>query len=172
MGRRILKMANQKLIFSDDGTIETIDNYVLSKEEEEASMNVEKYDEDVEDPYTYMNIEDIKNLEDKKEKVKDMSMDIKKKHSLDDSYGLTNHSRASSKINKIKKEVGKQELHLNSSGKESLRRTYLIEVDNIKKLEEIKVFLYSDEVIQYSEIINEAIKHYYQCMKIEKGKNK
>ncbi len=27
-------MANQKLIFSNDGTIKTIDNYVLSKEEE------------------------------------------------------------------------------------------------------------------------------------------
>ncbi|WP_346878182.1 hypothetical protein [Clostridium sp. UBA7791] len=69
-------MANQKLIFSNDGTIKTIDNYVLSKEE--ASMNVEKYDEDVEDQYAYMDIEDIKNLEDKKEKVKDMYMDIKK----------------------------------------------------------------------------------------------
>jgi len=78
---------------------------------------------------------------------------------------LTNHSRASSKINRIKKKMGRQELLLNSSGKESLRRTYLIE------LEEIKVFLYSDEVIQYSEIINEAIKHYYQCMKLDKGKN-
>ena len=42
-------MANQKLIFSDNGTIKTIDNYVLSKEEEEASRNVEKYDEEVED---------------------------------------------------------------------------------------------------------------------------
>lgn len=110
-------MANQKLIFSYDGTIKTIDNYVLSKEEEEASKNVEKYDEDVEDPYAYMDIEDIKNLEAKKKKVKDMSMDIKKKPSLNDSYGLTSHSRASSKINKIKKKMGKQELHLNSSGK-------------------------------------------------------
>ncbi len=27
-------MANQKLIFSNDGTIKTINNYVLSKEEE------------------------------------------------------------------------------------------------------------------------------------------
>ncbi|GEM_PF-1421706 len=27
-------MANQKLIFSNDGTIKSIDNYVLSKEEE------------------------------------------------------------------------------------------------------------------------------------------
>ncbi|WP_346905851.1 hypothetical protein [Clostridium sp.] len=162
-------MVNQKLIFNNDRTIKTIDNYVLSKEEEEVSRNVEKYDEDVENPYTYMDIEDIKKMEAKKKKVKGMSMDIKKKPSLDDSYGLTNHSRASSKINKIKKEVGKQELHLNSSGKASLRRTYLIEVDNIKKLEEIKVFLYSDEVIQYSEIINEAIKYYYNCMKVEKG---
>jgi len=162
-------MANQKLIFSNDGTIKTIDNYVLSKEE--ASMNVEKYDEDVEDQYAYMDIEDIKNLEDKKEKVKDMYMDIKKKPSLDDSYGVTNHSRASSKINKIKKKMGRQETLLNSSGKESLRRTYLIEVENIKRLEEIKVFLYSDEVVQYSEIINESIRHYYQCMKLDKGKN-
>ncbi|WP_346887476.1 hypothetical protein [Clostridium sp. UBA1056] len=133
-------MVNQKLIFNNDRTIKTIDNYVLSKEEEEVSRNVEKYDEDVENPYTYMDIEDIKKMEAKKKKVKGMSMDIKKKPSLDDSYGLTNHSRASSKINKIKKEVGKQELHLNSSGKESLRRTYLIEVDNIKKLEEIFIF--------------------------------
>ncbi|GEM_PF-591522 len=163
-------MANQKLIFSDDGTIKTIDNYVLSQDEEEASRDVEKYDEDIEDPYTYMDIEDIKNLEAKKKKVSNKSRPIKENSSQDKSYRLTSHSRASSKIIKIKKKMGKQELHLNSSGKESLRRTYLIEVENIKRLEEIKVFLYSDEVIQYSEIINEAIKHFYQCMKIEKEK--
>ena len=29
-------MANQKLIFSNDGIIKTIDNYVLFKEEEDA----------------------------------------------------------------------------------------------------------------------------------------
>ncbi|HAR85079.1 MAG TPA: hypothetical protein DCR69_05060 [Clostridium sp.] len=165
-------MANQKLIFSNDGTIKTIDNYVLSKEEEDASRDVVKHEEDIEDPYTYMDIEDIKNLEAKKKKVSNKSKAIKENSSQDKSYGLTNHSRASSKINRIKKKMGRQELLLNSSGKESLRRTYLIEVENIKRLEEIKVFLYSDEVIQYSEIINEAIKHYYQCMKIEKGKNK
>jgi len=33
MGRSIGKMENQKLIFSNDGTIKNIDNYVLSKEE-------------------------------------------------------------------------------------------------------------------------------------------
>jgi len=38
-------MANQKLIFSDDGTIKTIDNYVLSKEEEEASRDVVKHED-------------------------------------------------------------------------------------------------------------------------------
>jgi len=63
MGRSMGKMANQKLIFSNDGTIKTIDNYVLSKEEEEASRNIEKYYEDVEDPYTYIDIEDIKSIE-------------------------------------------------------------------------------------------------------------
>lgn len=119
-------MANQKLIFSNDGTIKTIDNYVLSKEEEEASMNVEKYDEDVEDPYAYMDIEDIKNLEAKKKKVSNKSKAIKGNSSQDKSYGLTSHSRASSKINRIKKKMGRQEILLNSSGKESLRRTYLI----------------------------------------------
>jgi hypothetical protein len=172
MGRSMGKMANQKLIFSDDGTIKTIDNYVLSKEEEEASRNVEKYDEEVDDPYAYMDIEDIKNLEAKKKKVNNMSRAIEEKNSQDNSYGLTSHSRASSKINKVKNKIGRQATYLNFNGKESLKRTYLIEMENIKKLEEIKVFLYSDEVIQYSEIINEAIKHYYQCMKIEKEKNK
>lgn len=162
-------MANQKLIFSNDGTIKTIDNYVLSKEEEDASRDVVKHEEDIENPYTYMDIEDIKNLVAKKKKVSNKSKVIKENSSQDKSYGLTSHSRASSKI---KKKMGRQETLLNSSGKESLRRTYLIEVENIKRLEEIKVFLYSDEVVQYSEIINEAIKHYYQCMKIEKGKNK
>ncbi len=164
-------MANQKLIFSNDGTIKTIDNYVLSNEEEEASRNIEKYDEDVEDPYTYVDIEDIKNLEAKKKKVKDMSMDIKEKPSLDNSYGLTSHSGTSSKINKVKKKMGRQVTYFNLNGKESLKRTYLIEIENIKRLEEIKVFLYSDGVIQYSEIINEAIKHYYNCMKVEKGRS-
>jgi len=164
-------MANQKLIFSNDGTIKTIDNYVLSKEEEDASRDVLKHEEDIEDPYTYMDIEDIKNLEAKKKKVSNKSKAIKENSSQDKSYGLTSHSRASSKINRIKKKMGRQETLLNSSGKESLRRTYLIEVENIKRLEEIKVFLYSDEVIQYNELINEAIKHYYQCMKLDKGKN-
>jgi len=164
-------MANQKLIFSNDGTIKTIDNYVLSKEEEDASRDVVKHEEDIEDPYTYMDIEDIKNLEAKKKKVNNKSRAIKENSSQDKSYGLTSHSRASSKINRIKKKMGRQETLLNSSGKESLRRTYLIEVENIKRLEEIKVFLYSDEVIQYNELINEAIKHYYQCMKLDKGKN-
>ncbi len=163
-------MANQKLIFSNDGTIKTIDNYVLSKEEEDASRDVLKHEEDIEDPYTYMDIEDIKNLEAKKKKVSNKSKAIKENSSQDKSYGLTSHSRASSKINRIKKKMGRQETLLNSSGKESLRRTYLIEVENIKRLEEIKVFLYSDEVIQYNELINEAIKHYYQCMKLDKGK--
>jgi uncharacterized protein with ACT and thioredoxin-like domain len=171
MGRSMGKMANQKLIFSDDGTIKTIDNYVLSNEEEEASRNVEKYDEEVEDPYTYMDIEDIKTLEANKKKVNNMSRAIKEKISQDNSYGLTSNSRTSSKINKARKKTGRQATYLNFNGKQSLKRTYLIEMENIKRLEEIKVFLYSDEVIQYSEIINEAIKHYYQCMKIEKGKN-
>jgi len=164
-------MANQKLIFSNDGTIKTIDNYVLSKEEEDASRDVLKHEEDIEDPYSYMDIEDIKNLEAKKKKVSNKSKAIKGDSSQDKSYGLTSHSRASSKIKKIKKKMGRQETLLNSSGKESLRRTYLIEVENIKRLEEIKVFLYSDEVVQYSEIINESIRHYYQCMKLDKGKN-
>ncbi|HBL06542.1 MAG TPA: hypothetical protein DDZ33_06360 [Clostridium sp.] len=164
-------MANQKLIFSNDGTIKTIDNYVLSKEEEDASRDVVKHEEDIEDPYTYMDIEDIKNLEAKKKKVSNKSKAIKENSSQDKSYGLTSHSRASSKINGIKKKMGRQETLLNSSGKESLRRTYLIEVENIKRLEEIKVFLYSDEVVQYSEIINESIRHYYQCMKLDNGKN-
>jgi len=161
-------MANQKLIFSNDGTIKTIDNYVLSKEEEDASRDVLKHEEDIEDPYSYMDIEDIKNLEAKKKKVSNKSKAIKGDSSQDKSYGLTSHSRASSKI---KKKMGRQETLLNSSGKESLRRTYLIEVENIKRLEEIKVFLYSDEVVQYSEIINESIRHYYQCMKLDNGKN-
>ncbi len=164
-------MANQKLIFSNDGTIKTIDNYVLSKEEEDASRDVVKHEEDIEDPYTYMDIEDIKNLEAKKKKVSNKSKAIKENSSQDKSYGLTSHSRASSKINRIKKKMGRQETLLNSSGKESLRRTYLIEVENIKRLEEIKVFLYSDEVVQYNELINKAINHYYQCMKLDKGKN-
>ncbi|WP_346921059.1 hypothetical protein [Clostridium sp. UBA7339] len=165
-------MANQKLIFSNEGTIKTIDNYVLSKEEEDASRDVLKHEEDIEDPYTYMDIEDIKNLEAKKKKVSNKSKAIKENSSQDKSYGLTNHSRASSKINRIKKKMGRQETLLNSSGKESLRRTYLIEVENIKRLEEIKVFLYSDEVVQYNELVNEAAKHYYECMKIDKGKKK
>ncbi len=164
-------MANQKLIFSNDGTIKTIDNYVLSKEEEDASRNVVKHEEDIEDPYTYMDIEDIKNLKVKKKKGSNKSKAIKKNSFQDNYHGLTNHSRASSKINGIKKKMGRQETLLNSSGKESLRRTYLIEVENIKRLEEIKVFLYSDEVVQYNELINEAIRHYYQCMKLDKGKN-
>ncbi|MEG1142603.1 MAG: hypothetical protein RSE41_09205 [Clostridia bacterium] len=163
-------MANQKLIFSDDGTIKTIDNYVLSKEEEEASKDVEKYDEEAEDPYAYMDIEDIKSIEANKKKVNNISMAIKIKSSNNNSYGAANYSRVSSKINTVRKKMGRQETLLNSSGKESLRRTYLIEIENIKRLEEIKVFLYSDEVIQYNELINEAIKHYYQCMKLEKGK--
>jgi len=127
-----------------------------------------KHEEDIEDPYSYMDIEDIKNLEAKKKKVSNKSKAIKGDSSQDKSYGLTSHSRASSKI---KKKMGRQETLLNSSGKESLRRTYLIEVENIKRLEEIKVFLYSDEVVQYSEIINESIRHYYQCMKLDNGKN-
>ncbi len=130
-----------------------------------------KHEEDIEDPYTYMDIEDIKNLEAKKKKVSNKSKAIKRNSSQDKSYGLTSHSRASSKINGIKKKMGRQETLLNSNGKESLRRTYLIEVENIKRLEEIKVFLYSDEVVQYNELINEAIKHYYKCMKLDKGKN-
>jgi hypothetical protein len=161
-------MVSQKLVFNNDGTTKTIDSYILSNEEEEASRNVEKYDEDVEDPYTYMDIDDIKKIEAKKKKINNTSLISKKKSSIDKSYGLPSHSRVYSKINKVKKKMGRQEILLNSSGKESLRRTYLIEVENIKRLEEIKVFLYSDEAIQYSEVINEAIKHYYQCMKIEK----
>lgn len=164
-------MANQKLIFSNDGTIKTIDNYVLSNEEEEASKNIEKYDEDVEDPYTYMDIEDIKNLEAKKNKGNNIPRVIKEKNSQDNSYGLKSHSRTFSKINEVKKKMGKQATYFNLNGKESLKRTYLIEIENIKRLEEIKVFLYSDGVIQYSEIINEAIKHYYNCMKVEKGRS-
>jgi len=171
MGRSMGKMANQKLIFSNDGTIKTIDNYMLSKEEEEASRNVERYDEEVEDPYTYMDIEDIKNLEAKKKKLNNTSLISKKKSSIDKSYGLPSHSRVSSKINKVRNKMGRQATYLNFNGKESLKRTYLIEIENIKRLEEIKVFLYSDEVIQYSEIINEAIKHYYNCMKVEKGRS-
>jgi len=164
-------MSNKKLIFSNDGTIKTIDNYVLSKEEEEASRDVVKHEEDIEDPYTYMDIEDIKTIEAKKKKVSNKSKARKENSFQDKSYGLTSHSRASSKINRIKKKMGRQETLLNSSGKESLRRTYLIEVENIKKLEEIKVFLYSDEVVQYNELINEAIRHYYQCLKLDREKN-
>ncbi|MEG1256825.1 hypothetical protein [Clostridium sp.] len=59
-------MANQKIIFSEDGTIETIDNYVLSKDEEGSSNQVEEY---VEDAYTYMDIEDILKIEVEKKKV-------------------------------------------------------------------------------------------------------
>lgn len=134
-------MVSQKLVFNNDGTTKTIDSYILSNEEEEASRNVEKYDEDIEDPYTYMDIEDIKKIEAKKKKINNTSLISKKKSYIDKSHELTSHGRVSSKINKVKKKMGRQEILLNSSGKESLRRTYLIEAENIKRLEEIKVFL-------------------------------
>ncbi|MEG1255763.1 hypothetical protein [Clostridium sp.] len=83
-------MANPKLIFSEDGIIETIYNYVLLIEEEEPSNHIEKYEEDVEDAYAYMNIEDIKKLEAEKKKLKNISKSkIHKKPHLDSNfYGL------------------------------------------------------------------------------------
>lgn len=44
--------------------------------------------------------------------------------------------------------MGRQSTINNARNNESLRRTYIIETDNIKKLEEIKVFHYRDEIIK------------------------
>lgn len=75
------------------------------------------------------------------------------------------HSRQPSKSTLAKRRMGRQETLVNCRDKEAIRRTYIIEIENIKKLEEIKVFHYSDEIIQFSEIINDAIEHYYECLK-------
>lgn len=49
---------------------------------------------------------------------------------------------------------------------ELLKRTYMLKKSNIKRLQEIKVFLFND-LTGYSEIINAAIEHYYECLKVE-----
>lgn len=77
------------------------------------------------------------------------------------------HSRQPSKVTQAKRRMGRQETLISCRDKEAIKRTYVIEIENLKRLEEIKVYLYQDQVIQFSEIVNDAIEHYFNCLKAD-----
>lgn len=77
---------------------------------------------------------------------------------------LDNKSKEKNNQSEEHRKVGRQEVLSNSRGKEAVRRTYIMEVENLQKMEEIKVFLYRNQYIQLSQVINDAVKFYYDYL--------
>lgn len=132
-------MSNLKFNFNEDGTVEKEENYQLTDEEIDAILedNIE-YDEDDEDDEE------------------------------DDNKNIINTNRYDSlekKPKKSNKKIGRQMVHESPRGNDALRRTYIMEIENLKKLDEIKLIYHENPLIQYSEIVNEAIDFYYSQFK-------
>lgn len=178
-------MANCKFIFKDNGTTETIENYILDDEEikelkeYDAARKQEEKEERENVDESEMSIEEIKAWTIAKAKGK--SFEEFKDHWENKSSApkekVNSKAKATPKINPPTNEnivpktprhktrkTGHQAPHTNMRGTEAVARTYLIELQCLKKLEKIKLLHLDNEYIQYSEIINDAIDCYYEIL--------
>lgn len=178
-------MGSFKFIFNENGTTEKIENYIPDEEEinelkaydaailKEAKEEKENVDE------SEMSIEEIKawtfakargeSYEEFREHwdKKASSTKTKTKSKINTStIASTNISVKENIVPKTPRhkarKTGHQTPHTNMRGTEAVARTYLIELQCLKKLEKIKLLHLDNEYIQYSEIINDAIDCYYE----------
>ncbi|MEG0297573.1 MAG: hypothetical protein RR620_12715, partial [Clostridium sp.] len=155
-------MANTKINFGAMGEAEVINNYKLTEEDLKNSEEIEEtyLEEEDDEAEKYMSIAQLKSkmkkkssdskniLMNREDKPRNKSINTKEgprnapmnKIEVNSDRENSGHSRSPSKLNK---KMGRQVTSINSAGNESLRRTYLIEIANIKRLEEIKVYLYA-----------------------------
>ena len=181
-------MANTKIIFKDNGTTETIENYIPDEEEinelkayDAARLKEEKEEKEAVDE-SEMSIEEIKawtfakargeSYEEFREhwEEKSSSSKTKTKSKIKTNISTSTKENIAPKAPRHKaRKTGHQVPHTNMRGTDAVARTYLIELGCLKKLEKIKLLHLDNEYIQYSEIINDAIDYYYEilCKKIE-----
>lgn len=165
-------MTSRKFIFNENGTTETIENYIPDEEEinelktyDAARLKEEKEERENVDE-SEMSIEEIKawtfakargeNFEDFREHWEDKCSSPKTKQKT-----LPKNSSTKSMGSKGKKS-SRQKPRTNIRGMDSVSRTYLMEIDNIKKLEKLRLMRLDDEFVQYSEIVNDAIDFYFE----------
>lgn len=159
-------MENFKILFKEDGSSEIINNYIPNDEEinelkaYDAAKKKEEKEEKENVDESEMSIEEIRAwtfAKTRGESYEEFSQHWKKPSTPSSSLKSTSkkHSRRG-------KRSGRQISRLNTRGKDSVARSYLIELENIQRLEEIKVLYFHNEYIQYNEIINDAIEFYYK----------
>lgn len=170
-------MANCKFIFNNDGTTETIENYILEEEEinelkayDAARKKEEKEERDNVDE-SEMSIEEIKawtvakargkSYEEFRDHWEDKSSSPKPKVKTSPKNGTSKNNSSKSMGPKGKKS-SRQKPRTNIRGMDSVSRTYLMEIDNIKKLEKLRLMRLDEEFVQYSEIVNDAIEYYFE----------
>jgi len=72
--------------------------------------------------------------------------------------GLNKGSKNAKNINSQQsKNIGSEEL--------SIKRSYSLKPSTVKKLQELKIFVYNDPNITYNEIVDEAICKFYDTVK-------
>lgn len=136
-----------KFNFSNDSDdVKIINDYKLSDEELKEINDINDND-DIE----CIEEETIFGEEEKKQFKKPSKKQFKNRSEIDQASDLQKLYRQ-----RIKKDV---------RNKDCVNRTYLIELDNIKRLEEIKLKLHKNKFVQLSEIINDAIECYYNSLK-------
>lgn len=69
------------------------------------------------------------------------------------------------KINKEVKNVNSKEVKNLTSEELTIKRSYTLRPSTIRKLQELKVFVYTDPSITYNEIVDEAINSLYDTKK-------
>ena len=170
-------MGNTKIIFNDGELNEVIRDYSLTDEElasiksfdasakdeeevDESDMAIDEIKAWTKAQAKGMTYGEFKQYTDEARKMKSTVISPGKDIKRD----LNTVNAPRSKRRRRSRRPSKQEVICNVRGNESLRRTYIMEVENIQKLEEIKVLYYKNKYVQFSEILNDAVEHYYQCL--------
>lgn len=165
-------MASRKFIFNENGTTETIENYIPDEEEinelktyDAARLKEEKEERENVDE-SEMSIEEIKAWTFAKargESYEDFRKHWDEKSSPSKSKEKNPYKNVTSKAQSPKgKKSSRQKPRTNIRGMDSVSRTYLIELSNIKKLERLRLLHLDNDFVQYSEIINDAIAYYFE----------
>jgi hypothetical protein len=79
--------------------------------------------------------------------------------------GLNFDSKKEKNVNSKEFKKLKIEEESNLKSEEVIKRSYTLKASTIKKLQELKVFVYTDPNITYNEIVDEAINLLYETRK-------